>query len=102
MAGAFGTVLHPRAAWRRVRAAMPAARELLAEDPPPATSLDGIVGQDRRLAVARSTLSELRSIAHAHDATVNDVLLALTAGGLRRLLICRGEPVGGIWAPIYV
>jgi WS/DGAT/MGAT family acyltransferase len=102
MAGAFGTVLHPRAAWRRVRAAMPAARELLAEDPPPATSFDGIVGHDRRLAAARSTLSELRLIAHAHDATVNDVLLALTAGGLRALLIGRGEPVGGIWVPIYV
>jgi WS/DGAT/MGAT family acyltransferase len=104
MAGAFGTVLHPRAAWRRIRAAMPAARELLAEKPPPLTSLDGIVGQDRRLAVVRSTLSELRSIAraHPHDATVNDVLLTLTAGGLRALLIGRGEAVDGVWVPIYV
>jgi hypothetical protein len=102
VAGAIGTVAHPRAAWQKVHAAMPAARELLAEDPPPVTSLDGVVGQDRRLAIMRCTLSELRSIAHNNGATVNDLLLALIAGGLRSLLIDRGEPVDGVWAPIYV
>jgi WS/DGAT/MGAT family acyltransferase len=102
VAGAIGTVAHPRAAWQKVHAAMPAARELLAEDPPPVTSLDGVVGQDRRLAIIRCTLSELRSIAHNNGATVNDLLLALIAGGLRSLLIDRGEPVDGVWAPIYV
>jgi hypothetical protein len=34
-------------------------------------------------------------IAHAHGATVNDVLLAVTAGGLRALLDGRDEPVDG-------
>jgi WS/DGAT/MGAT family acyltransferase len=102
VAGWVATLAHPRAAWQKLRAAMPAARELLTDDPPPLTSLDGVVGQDRRLAVVRCSLSELRSIAHAHHATANDVLLALTAGGLRALLIGRGEPLNGIWVPIYV
>ena len=102
VAGAFATVLHPRATWQKLRAAMPAVRELLSGEPPPRTSLDGVVGQSRRLAVVRCTLPDLRSIADAHDATVNDVLLALIAGGLRALLIGRGEPVRRIWVPIYV
>jgi len=37
-----------------------------------------------------------------YDATVNDVLLAVTAGGLRALLRSRGEPVEGITVRIYV
>ena len=81
---------------------MPAGRELLGDEPPPRTSLDGVLGQDRRLAVMRCSLSELRSIGHANHATANDVLLAITAGGLRALLMGRGEPVGGVWVPIYV
>ena len=81
---------------------MPALRELLADDPPPETSLGRLVGADRRLAVVRGKLADLRSIARAHDATVNDVLLAATAGGLRALLIGRGEPVDGVSVPIYV
>jgi hypothetical protein len=35
----------------------------------------------------------VRDVAHAHGATVNDVLLAAVAGGLRALLLSRGEDV---------
>jgi WS/DGAT/MGAT family acyltransferase len=35
----------------------------------------------------------MKGVAHAYDATVNDVLLAAVAGGLRSLLGSRGEPV---------
>ena len=35
-------------------------------------------------------------------ATVNDVLLAVTAGGLRALLRSRGEPVEDTTVRIYV
>lgn len=102
LAGSVTALLHPLAMWQRLHAALPAARELLAGDPPPQTSLDGVVGQDRSLATVRCSVRELRSIAHANGATVNDVLLTLTAGGLRALLIGRGEPVDGLWVPIYV
>jgi diacylglycerol O-acyltransferase / wax synthase len=68
-------------------------RELLAERPLPATSLDCRVGQDRTLAIIRSSLEPIKKVAHTSNATVNDVLLTVTAGGLRALLNNRGEPV---------
>ena len=47
----------------------------------------------RTLAIVRSRLDLVKAIAHAHHATVNDVLLAAVAGGLRDLLASRGERV---------
>jgi WS/DGAT/MGAT family acyltransferase len=87
---------------RQARAGWPAMRELLAEDPASETSMDRLVGPARRLALVRGTTREVRRIARAHDATVNDVLLAIIAGGLRALLGSRGEPVNGVTARIYV
>jgi NRPS condensation-like uncharacterized protein len=52
--------------------------------------------------VIRTTLDEVRAVAHLHGATVNDVLLALTAGGLRAVLRGRGEPVEDITVRTYV
>lgn len=78
---------------QRVRAAWPATRELLKEGPAVQTSLDRVVGPDRNLALIRTTLDLVKEVAHAHDAKVNDVLLAVTAGALRELLRHRGEPV---------
>jgi len=77
-------------------------RKLLADVPTPGTSLDRAIGADRNLAIVRSDLEVVREIAHTHDAKVNDVLLALTAGGLRGLLRGRGEPVDDVVVPIYV
>jgi diacylglycerol O-acyltransferase len=52
-----------------------------------------VVGADRNLALIRGDLNQVRQVAHAYHATINDVLLAVTAGGLRGLLLGRGEPV---------
>jgi diacylglycerol O-acyltransferase / wax synthase len=93
---------HPVATGRHVLAAWPAMRELLADRPLPATSLDRLVGPDRNLALIRSSLGLVKEVAHANDATVNDVLLTVTAGGLRGLLSSRGEPVDGAVLRIYV
>jgi diacylglycerol O-acyltransferase len=101
-AGAFSVLARPRTTVRRLRAAWPAIRELLAEQPAPQTSLDRMVGSHRNLALIRTTLGLVKEIAHAHDATVNDVLLAVTAGGLRALLRSRGEPVEDTTVRIYV
>ncbi len=95
-------LVRPRTALRQIRGAWPATRELLAEEPASETSLDRAVGRDRTLALVRSTLDDVKSIAHAHDATVNDVLLTVTAGGLRALLRSRGEPVEGTTVRVYV
>jgi WS/DGAT/MGAT family acyltransferase len=100
--GACSALARPRATVRRLRAAWPAVRELLAETPASPTSLDRLVGPGRTLALIRTTLDQVRLVAHAHEATVNDVLLAVTAGGLRALLGHRGEPVEDLTMRIYV
>ncbi len=102
-AGRAGSMLaRPGATLRHARQAWPAIRELLAEEPATRTSLDRMVGPGRNLAVIRTSLDEVKTVAHAHGATVNDVLLALTAGGLRAVLRRRGEPVKGTTVRAYV
>ena len=54
-------VTHPAAILHRVRAGMPAFRELLAEKPGPETSLNRVIGPDRTLAVLRSSLGWSRT-----------------------------------------
>lgn len=98
---ALSKLAHPMRTIRPVLAAWPAIGELLAERPLPATSLDRLVGPARNLALIRSRLDLVKKVAHTYGATVNDVLLAVIAGGLRGLLNSRGERVGGLLR-IYV
>jgi WS/DGAT/MGAT family acyltransferase len=102
LTGPLASLARPRASLRRLRAAWPAVRELLAEAPATRTSLDRMVGPGRDLALVRTTLDDVKRVAHAHGATVNDVLLAATAGGLRALLRRRGEPVEDTTVRVYV
>ena len=78
---------------RQLRRVWPAVRESFAEQRVSRTSLNSPVGSDRRLAVVRGDLAQAKRIGHAHGATVNDVLIAAIAGGLRELLSGRGEHV---------
>jgi diacylglycerol O-acyltransferase len=64
-------------------------------NPTPASSLNGPIGPHRRWDWARARLSEVRQIRQAHDATINDVVLAAITNGFRELLLARGEPVKG-------
>jgi diacylglycerol O-acyltransferase / wax synthase len=84
---------HPGSTLRRARRALPAWREFLAEQRAPRTSLNRPIGAGRRVAIVRSRLDLAKQIAHAHHTTVNDVVLAAVAGGLRQLLASRAEPV---------
>jgi diacylglycerol O-acyltransferase len=99
---AFSALGQPITSARQVMAGWTAIREILAAEPGPRTSLDRVVGPDRNLALIRSDLDLVKKIAHSHGAKVNDVLLAVTAGGLRGLLCYRGEPVDGLVLPVYV
>jgi diacylglycerol O-acyltransferase / wax synthase len=98
----LGLFLHPWRTFRRALAAWPAVRELLAEEPADRTSLDRTVGPGRSLAVIRTDLEEVKQVAHSHGGTVNDVLLAATAGGLRALLRSRGQPTDDTTVRVYV
>ena len=83
----------PRQTLRVARQTLPAWREVLTEDPAPPTSLNEPVGPSRRLSVLRRDLEEVRQVAHAHGAKINDVVLTAVAGGLHDLLAGRGEDV---------
>ena len=87
---------HPARTLRHARETLPAWREVLAEKPAPTTSLNRPISAGRRLAVIRGRLDTMKLIAHAHDAKVNDVVLAAVAGGLRDLIAGRGEDVVGL------
>jgi WS/DGAT/MGAT family acyltransferase len=94
----LSNLAHPN---RPQRAASGAVREFFSERAP-RTSLNRPIGTDRRLAVVRGRLEVARQVAHAHQATVNDVVLAGVAGGLRQLLAGRGEPVEGLMLRVMV
>jgi WS/DGAT/MGAT family acyltransferase len=94
----LSNLAHPN---RPRRASSGALQEFLSERAP-RTSLNRPIGTDRRLAVVRGRLEVARQVAHAHQATVNDVILAAVAGGLRQLLTGRGEPVEGLVLRVMV
>jgi WS/DGAT/MGAT family acyltransferase len=67
--------------------------------PAPRTSLPRHLGPHRRLATVRAPLGELRAAGHAAGATVNDIVLAAVAAGLRAHFTARGERVDGLTLP---
>ncbi|HYB23701.1 MAG TPA: wax ester/triacylglycerol synthase family O-acyltransferase, partial [Solirubrobacteraceae bacterium] len=82
--------LHPRESLDRMRAAV----ELIVRDEviaAPHSSLNGPMSGTRHFATVRFDLTEVKAVKTHHGGTVNDVVLALCAGGLRQLLLSRGE-----------
>jgi len=98
--GAHG-VLHPRDALRSARSAlaMIVSEELHAA---PRTSLNVPIGTKRRFDVVHVPLADLREIESSLGGTLDDVVLTVTASGLRALLRSRGEPLpaGGLRAMV--
>jgi WS/DGAT/MGAT family acyltransferase len=70
----------------------------------PRSSLNLPIGAKRRLAVYSIPLADLKQVKNALGGTVNDVVLAMATGGLRRLLIERREtpPEQGLRAMVPV
>ena len=71
-------------------------REVLSGLPPalfqaPPTSINRAISPHRRVAFADLPLAEVRRVAAVFGATANDVVLGVTAGGLRALFAARGE-----------
>ncbi len=91
----IGVMVHPH----RAREALHRSRALvgvLARDEviaAPSTSLNQPMGATRRLAVVEFELEDLATVKRSLGGTVNDVVLALSAAGLRRLFEHRGEPL---------
>jgi len=59
----------------------------------PATSFNGRLTARRRFASTALALEDFRRVKAAFAVTVNDVVLSVVAGSLRRYLLERGEPV---------
>ncbi len=66
------------------------------------SALNRITGPSRSLAVVRTDLARVHDIAHAHGATVNDVVLTSIARALRELLARRGEALDHVVATVLV
>ncbi|WP_082392931.1 wax ester/triacylglycerol synthase family O-acyltransferase [Nocardia arizonensis] len=82
-------VAAPRIVFGTLRSAVPLVTNILR--PAPDTSLNGPIGRQRRYAVARTSLSDVREIGAAFGATVNDVALAALTEAFRTVLLSRGE-----------
>ena len=52
-----------------------------------------MVSEQRRFATIVASLSDLQAVRQEHRHTINDVVLAMIAGGLRSWLLTRGESI---------
>jgi len=65
-------------------------------NPAPATPLNVAIGPHRRFAGIDSELADFKAVKNAFGGTVNDVVLAVVAGALRRWLHSRGVRTEGL------
>jgi WS/DGAT/MGAT family acyltransferase len=98
--------LHPKRA-REALSRSRALAELLVRDEVMAAARSSInvsIGAQRRLSVTAVPLADVKEIKRGLGGTVNDVVLAAAAGGLRTLLKTRGEapPSQGLRAMVPV
>ena len=71
--------------------------KLLLKPSDPDTILKGRLGTSKRAAwSAPISLDEVKAVGKANHATVNDILVAVVAGAIRRYLEDRGESIQGI------
>jgi diacylglycerol O-acyltransferase / wax synthase len=101
--GGAHAALHPADTLKQAAA----AADLLVRDEliaAPPCSLNGPLGATRSFATVRFAVDELKAIERRFGGTLNDVVLALSAGGLRRLLLARGEtpPAAGLRVQVPV
>jgi diacylglycerol O-acyltransferase / wax synthase len=98
--------LHPRRLLDGIERARAMAEVLVRDElvAAPASSLNQPIGPRRRYAAVELPLSDIKAIKRELGGTVNDVVLALTAGALRALLRARGEdlPERGLRAMVPV
>ena len=59
----------------------------------PTSSLNQAIGPHRRFETVLVDLDDVKRVKNTLGGTVNDVVLAVVSGGLRRLLLSRGEKV---------
>jgi WS/DGAT/MGAT family acyltransferase len=85
-----GSALHPRESLDRMRAAVDLVvrEEVIGA---PHSSLNGPMSGTRSFATVQFDLADVKAVKARLGGTVNDVVLALCTGGLRHLLLSRGD-----------
>ena len=61
----------------------------------PSTPLNADIGEQRRFGMLATDLDDFKRVRKAHGGTINDVVLAVVAGGIREWMLTRGESVTG-------
>ena len=87
----FHNIAHPRRTLAPAGTLFRQALQLAREGRAPRTSFNRPVGKQHRILLVRADLEQAKQVAHAHHATVNDVVLCTIAGGARALLAGRGQ-----------
>jgi WS/DGAT/MGAT family acyltransferase len=89
---------HPDSAARRVTEALEGLGEVVGQlaDPAPKIPLNDPIGPHRRFVFTRSELATLKRIKDTLGGTVNDVVLAVVTGAMRRWLHRRGIRTEGL------
>jgi len=62
----------------------------------PTSTLNQAIGPHRRFETVLADLDAIKRVKNSFGGTVNDVVLTLVAGGLRRLLMTRGERIDNL------
>jgi WS/DGAT/MGAT family acyltransferase len=95
---ALSAATHPGRALDDAREALEGIGEVAwaALNPAPATPLNVPIGPHRRLAFVRNELADFKLVKNTFGGTVNDVMLTVVAGGLRRWLRARGVRTEGL------
>ncbi len=91
-------VSHPQAAARQVGEALEGVGEIgwAFANPAPKLPLNVEIGSHRRYAWVRSDLAHFKKVKDALGGTVNDVVLAVVAGAMRKWLRRRGIRIEGL------
>ncbi len=97
-ARAASAATRPRETLDTVREAAEGIGELVwaGMNPAPETPLNVPIGPHRRLEFVRCDLGDFKQVKNAFGGTVNDVVLTVVAGGLRRWLRARGVRTEGL------
>jgi WS/DGAT/MGAT family acyltransferase len=105
MRAAFGlaeaaadALTHPEHAMTRAREAAEGIGEIIwaGLNPAPETPLNVPIGPHRRFYGIACQLDDFKTVKNAFGGTVNDVVLAVVTGAMRRFLISRGLRTGGV------
>jgi len=100
-----GALTHPREVAEEVTETVEGLTEVvrpLLLAPAPKSPLNVVIGPHRRIAFVPARLDDFKTVKDAFGGTVNDVVLAVVAGALRRLYEFRGEPTDDVTLRVQV